>query len=434
MTSRPNFLFLFPDQHRFDWLGPNPDLPLRTPNIDWLAERGTRFLNAYTPSPLCSPARACLATGRDYQHCGVRNNGQNTPLELPNYYRNLRNSGYEVSGVGKFDLHKPDLEWGIEGKNKLSEYGFSRGIDNEGKGDAIWSYLNSDHTPQGPYMQFLVENDLAETHVDMYRPHRDSQNALSFAAVTELPDHAYCDNWVAEKALSELRSFSSDRPWHLVVNFVGPHDPFDVTPSMRREWEGVDFPDAVDSDEGDPTDIRVKRQNYAAMIENIDSQIGRMINLVRERGELENTIIVYASDHGEMLGDHERWAKSVWYEASVHVPLIVSGPQIREGAASDALVSLHDLAATFLDYGQAEALPDSDARSLRSVLEGSAETHREHVVSGLNDWTMVFDGQHKLVLGSEPEPILYDLQADPNELENCASRHPEIVARLQSPL
>ncbi len=120
-TRQPNILFFLPDQHRPDWLGCNPELPLRTPNLDRLCGHGIRFTNAFTPSPLCSPARACLATGRDYHRCGVRNR-QNTPLSLPNYYRCLRDSGYEVAGVGKFDLHKPDHDWGLDGSKSRGEF------------------------------------------------------------------------------------------------------------------------------------------------------------------------------------------------------------------------------------------------------------------------------------------------------------------------
>ena len=133
--KQPNFLFLLPDQHRPDWLGFNEDLPIKTPNLDRLCRRGMRFTDAFTPSPLCSPARACLATGRDYERCGVKDNGQNTPLSLPTYYQHLRDVGYKVCGVGKFDLHKPDKNWGLNGSKLLDEYGFSCGIDNEGTGE-----------------------------------------------------------------------------------------------------------------------------------------------------------------------------------------------------------------------------------------------------------------------------------------------------------
>jgi arylsulfatase A-like enzyme len=433
-NKQPNILFFLPDQHRPDWLGYNTALPLRTPNIDRLCEQGIRFTNAFTPSPLCSPARACLATGRDYHRCGVENNHQRTPLSFPTYYRHLRDAGYEVASVGKLDLHKPDRDWGLDGSNLLREYGFSYGIDNEGKGDAISSYCQNRHSPKGPYMQFLKENNLAETHLAMYEPHTGKPGMLNFPAVTELPDSAYCDNWIADNGMQFLREFPHDNPWHLVVNFAGPHGPFDVTAEMRSQWENVEFPVPVDNHEADAETIAARRQNYAAMIENIDTHVGRMVDLVRQRGEWENTIIVYASDHGEMLGDHGRWAKSIWYTPATGVPLIVSGPGIRSGDCSDALVSLHDLAATFLDYARAKPLPDADTRTLRGNLEGRDENHRGHIVSALNEWRMIFDGRYKCVIGANPSPMLFDTREDPHEMRNCAETHPHIATRLADTL
>jgi len=119
--KKPNILFFLPSQHRPDWLNCNPCLPLRTPNIDAIAARGVRFTSAFTPNPLCAPARACLATGSDYHRCGVINNGQNTPLSFPTYYQYLGDAGYEVSGVGKFDLHKADNDQGLDGGKMIRE-------------------------------------------------------------------------------------------------------------------------------------------------------------------------------------------------------------------------------------------------------------------------------------------------------------------------
>jgi arylsulfatase A-like enzyme len=429
--QQPNILFLFPDQHRPDWLGcAGNGLPVRTPHIDRLAARGVRFTNAFTPSPLCSPARACLATGRDYQRCGVRNNDQNTPLSLPTYYRHLRDAGYEVAGVGKFDLHKPDHDWGLDGTKLLAEYGFTGGCDNEGKGDAIVTYRQNGMAPKGPYMHFLAAQGLAATHLAMYEPHLGKPGWMNFPAVTDLPDHAYCDNWLADNALRHLREFPAGKPWHLVVNFVGPHDPFDVTAEMRERWRTVEFPPPAGNSNPQAPDTIERRQNYAAMIENIDAHVGRMLAAIERRGELENTLIVYASDHGEMLGDHDRWGKSVWYTPSCGVPLIVAGPGVRSGVKSDALVALHDLAATFLDCAGAAPLPDSDARSLRPLLEGSTRSHRDWVTSALNDWSMVFDGRFKYVSGAGPQPLLYDVMEDPGEFRNLAHDQPQKVARL----
>ena len=123
MGHQPNFLFFLPDQHRPDWLGVNKALPLRTPNLDALAARGVRFTRAYTPSPLCAPARACLASGRAYGACRVFGNRQDYPLDLPTYYQRLRDGGCRVAGVGKFDLHKDltkPLFWGLDGSRLLS--------------------------------------------------------------------------------------------------------------------------------------------------------------------------------------------------------------------------------------------------------------------------------------------------------------------------
>ena len=119
----PNIHFLFPDQHRWDWLGRNSVLPCRTPNLDILAARGVTFERCLTPSPLCSPARACLATGRRYGRCGVLGNKDNTPVDLPNQYRALRDAVYQVAGVWKFDLHKADQSWVLDGQELLPECG-----------------------------------------------------------------------------------------------------------------------------------------------------------------------------------------------------------------------------------------------------------------------------------------------------------------------
>lgn len=257
---------------------------------------------------------------------------------------------------------------------------------------------------------------------------------MNFPAVTDLPDDAYCDNWVADNGMRCLKEFARDKPWHLVVNFVGPHGPFDVTADMRSRWKDVAIPPPVDNDDPDTGTILARRQNYAAMIENIDMQVGRMIERVKERGELDNTIIVYASDHGEMLGDHGRWGKSVWYTPSAGVPLIASGPGLQSGVCSDALVSLHDVAATFLEYAQADPLPDGDAVSLRHVLEGQDEKHRDYVTSGLDGWNMIFDGRYKCIMRETSDPVLFDIHEDPHELVNIAATLAHRVSQLADSL
>jgi arylsulfatase A-like enzyme len=115
-TRPPNILFLFPDQLRYDFVEPAAGIPVRTPNVKRLAANGVRFTRAVTPAPLCAPARACLASGLEYYRCRVPSNAQNYPLDQPTVYQLLRGAGYHVMGCGKFDLHKPELDWGLDGK------------------------------------------------------------------------------------------------------------------------------------------------------------------------------------------------------------------------------------------------------------------------------------------------------------------------------
>ncbi len=406
----------------------NPELPLRTPQLDALCASGTRFTRAYCPSPLCAPSRASLASGRAYGRCGVAGNGQDYPLGQPTYYQALRDAGYRVAGVGKFDLHKASLDWNLDGSRLIREWGFTEGIDNEGKFDGSISFRRNGGKPMGPYLEMLARRGLAERYADEHK--REHLQACGQAYVTCLPEDAYCDNWVAENGLAFLRDFPADRPWHLVVNFTGPHDPMDVTAAMRARWQDVAIPPPHSAPLSDDPNILAARQNYAAMIENIDRQVGRFLDAVRARGEADRTLIVYASDHGEMLGDHGRWGKSTWHEPSVGVPLIVSGPGVRQGVVSDALVSSHDLAATFLDCTGCAPLPGADARSLRPVLEGRVAMHRDFVTSGLHAWRMVRDGRYKLVTGASDGPLLFDLETDPHETCNLAERDPERVAGL----
>jgi arylsulfatase A-like enzyme len=436
VTARPpNILFLFPDQHRRDWLGTNHDLPLRTPNLDRLAARGVSFTRAYSPSPVCAPARACLASGRSYARCGVRNNHENYPLAQPTYYGALRDAGYRVAGVGKFDLHKDTrdaaaMDWFLDGSRSLREWGFTEGIDNEGKGDAIGSFRAAGR-PKGPYMAFLAGRGLIDVHLREHEACRHHGAAYT----TALPEDAYCDNWLSDNGLKFLRAFPAGKPWHLVVNFCGPHSPMDVTPAMRERWQDVELPGPHLPDaKADPAVVRACRQNYAAMIENIDRQIGRFLDVVRERGELANTLIVFASDHGEMLGDHGRWGKSIWREPSVGIPLIVAGPGVQQGVVSAALVGLHDLAATFVDVAAAAPLPAMEAQSLRPLLAGHVAKHRSHVVAGLNKWRMVVDDRYKLVIEEELPPRLFDLTQDPQEDRDVAADHPDMVTRLRQAL
>lgn len=438
---RPNFLFLFPDQWRHDWTGFTKGLDVRLPYLERLAARGVRFENAIVASPVCAPSRACLASGKEYDRCGVPSNGYDYPIAQTTYYQRLRDAGYHVLGCGKIDLHKKTQDWGLDGRRLVKEWGFSDAIDSAGKGDAIASTKRNGH-PMDPFMAHLEKRGLLQAHLDDFAK-RSGEGSFGNTNPCPLPDADYGDTWVAENGIRLLREAPEGKPWHLVVNFPGPHNPMDITASMHRTVAGRNYGQPTRNSQRAPDEHVRIRQNYTAMVENIDKQLGRLLAEVERRGETENTIVVFASDHGEMLGDHNRWTKSVPYQPSIGVPMVIAGPGVKADLSS-ALVSHIDLAATFLDYARIPIPGDMDARSLRRLLEGRATAHRDTVNSGLGPWRMAWDGRYKLIRDfrvaesevDDADPttklLLFDLADDPEETRNLAQKRPGDVERLSA--
>lgn len=441
--THPNILLFLPDEHRYDWLGTNPVLPVRTPNIDALGERGVRFDRCICSSPLCAPSRACLASGREYDRCGVNDNSVDYPLTQTTFYKLLRDqAGYHVVGLGKFDLNKGSEDWGLDGRNHLEEWGFSDGFNSAGKPEATNTY---EGTPLEPYMDYLKGQSLDQVHVeDMAQ--RDGTEVFRNTDPTPLPDSAYCDNWLGQSGLDLLNGFPKDKLWFLQMNFAGPHYPMDITQSMKDSVASQTYPQPIDNTQYTQAKHNAIRQNYSAMIENIDRWLGLYVEAIQVRGELENTLIVYSSDHGEMLGDHNFWRKSQPYQPSVGIPMVLAGPEVRKGKTSSAVVSLIDLAATCLDYAGLPVPADMDSLSFRKVLEGRWASHRKYAFSGLTtssddgaiaiNWRMVFDGRYKFLpqYTLDSVPYLFDILEDADELKNWADDKPEEVQRLSAAL
>ena len=453
MPRQPNILFFFPDQHRGDWTGyaaPSQDEGVRTPHLDGLAARGMAFRNALTPSPLCSPARACMAALRRYDAQPVRHNQHDVDPDRPNLYQALRNAGYQVLGCGKFDLLKGAMDWGAAGRHgdgadaKLHRLGFTGGIDNAGKHDFVTAHRRG---RAEPFQEFLRDRDLLEVHLADYaeRTYSDRGNYVNIAP-TPLPDSAYGDNWIAANGLALLETVEDRAPWFLQVNFNGPHEPMDVTAAMHARMTGRVMPLPVASSEYTPDVHRGIRANYAAMIENIDAHLGRYLDWLRDHGCLDDTVVVYASDHGEMLGDQDRWGKVVPCQPSVHIPMVLAGPGIDPGPPRDAWVDLVDLAATILTLAGAE-LPDGAAGQPLTATDALATSR----TVGLGSWRAIYEGRWKYVhnfapalrgslLGDGFDPssdapaVLYDLQDDPCELADVATVHPATAQRLRDAL
>lgn len=437
---KPNILFLFSDQHRGDWMPYNREtkiaqgtenLELEMPVIKSLMDNGTTFSLAFSPAPVCAPARACLASGRRYKNCRVYQNNVNYDSALPSFYEQLKKSGYHVMGAGKFDYNKADLDWGDGYHKLLQEMGFTSALDSEGKMDTVWAYMQG---KPGPYGKMLKESGWLEKHIE------DMSSRCCSPKPTNLPDEYYADNWVAEKSQQMLKNLPENEPWFMQVNFSGPHDPWDITKSMRERIENRIFPEAEDC-HFSKENLEV-RKNYAAMIENIDRLCGEIIETVRERGELQNTIIVYASDHGEMMGDHGLYGKSKPEMGSVHIPIVIDASKMGglKGITNSSPVELQDLAATFLDFAGSGCKKWHESFSLRPIVDGKSDKVREYAISELitrnptgciRSFGTITDGEWKFIMRSSGEEQLFNIKRDPFEKENLIQKEPTIAEKLK---
>ena len=444
-TDRPNILFLMSDQHRYDYLEPRADAPtaLNTPHLRRLAESGVSFPHCTTNAPVCAPARIALASGLQPARVGAVDNGSFLPATVPTYYQQLRDHGYRVGCVGKLDLAKPDGYNGRHGdRPRTYSWGFTHPEECEGK-----MHAGSSATPIGPYTHYLQERGrLQAFHEDYRRRSRDGW-IKNGSHDSVLPTADFADTYIGRRATEFIETIPDDFPWHLFVSFVGPHDPFDPPTEYADKYRDAEMPAAiVDTMDGKPEwvkrrvvdvtpeDIKITRQQYCAATELIDAQIGEMLRALEARGMLENTYIIYSSDHGEMLGDHGLYTKSVAYEASLRVPLIISGPGIAENEISESLVELIDLNPTICDFAGVPVLPRIDARSLAPLLQGETETHRTETVSALRNFRCIRTATHKLIENYSDVTELYDLESDPSELKNIAASEREIARDLSGRL
>jgi choline-sulfatase len=456
MSKQPNILFLFLDQWRWDWIGALGHVPVRTPNIDALMARSVRFTQCRTNSPLCGPARSCLAQGVRYQRSGVGANNWDMDPDRPTWFHSLRAAGYQVGTVGKNDLHKHTKWSGFDGWTALlGRYGFTCAIEHMGTREAARHGGVAQGGPRCPWTAAMHREGLFQAYADDFQRRQRELTLETAAWASPIPRHLHSDEFCGKAALELLDRFPRGAPWFHWVNFPGPHDPPDPPADMLARYDGVAFPPPIKGNDlyrGKPVDHQAVRRAYAAKIELIDEWVGRIIDRVAQRGELDHTFVILSADHGEMLGDHGRFMKHVALEGSIHVPLLISGPGLPRGTQSDALVELIDIGATCLDLAGLPTMPGVDARSLGPILRGqrSDREHREVQTAQLNlgaaSWRMICDDRHKLIItrvttknpdnpsAHWPPLALYDRSHDPTEMNNLASKQPELVARLAARL
>lgn len=443
------------DQHRADALGCAGGGMAETPNVDRIAAAGTRFARAACTSPLCAPSRASLASGLYPHRLGILGNRHSFPLDRPTYYQALRREGYRVAVVGKTDLHKSDHAYGRRGNLPVMyHYGFTDPLETEGKRNAGRPRRSGaggepaapgSPAPAGPYQAYLQECGwLDRFAAEMARSER---LPVWRTSPSPLPVEHYHDSFIGRRACEFLERADDESPWHLFVSFAGPHDPWDCPEAYAAPWRERTFPEPIPRrGEGKPRwvrhkaetqsagmgadDLRDVRAHYAGAISLIDAWVGRMLDLLRDRGWADRTVVVFCSDHGEMLGDHGLFLKSVMYESAVRIPLIVSVPgQPHPGSVSDALVELIDLHPTLLELaGAGDGVGRLDARSLMPLLRGEAAEGKAQQIALLDHCRMICDREYKFIENINDRNELYRIADDPHESRNLVYEEPERAA------
>ena len=454
--KKPNVLFLMCDQLRGDSLGCMGNSIVKTPNIDALAQSGMLFTRAYTPDPICVPARATIITGKYPHKCtGVKANKGAIHDGIKTLPATMAQNGYRTYSIGK--LHYNPYRLPQEG---LTVHGFETyEICESGRALAAVN-------PQGDIRGIEHYHDyLYDVGWGGYERGDGMGNNDVYPNTSPLPAEHYVDAWVATRAIEHIRTHLKnhpDEPFFMHASFPKPHSAFDPP----RPWDAMYDPRQMPLPNGD-IEIMKKRGHYEAYMKHFswmfdklsdaalqtikaryyglisfqDAQIGRLIQTLKDEGVYEDTIILYTADHGEMLGDFGCFAKQVFYEPSAHIPMMIAYPrQIPAGRKSSALVGLTDIFPTLAGLCGFEAPEDMDGLDLTQTLL-TGEPVRDFYVGQCNDGAqaryMLIDEQYKyLYTAAGAIDELYDVAADPQELENLAdqAQYSDVVSQMKARL
>lgn len=449
MADRPNILWYCSDQQRFDTIAALGNPHIHTPRLDAFLAEGLAFTHAFCQAPICSPSRASFLTGMYPSVANVNGNGY---AEFPRHYQDrlithvLAQTGYDCGLVGKLHLASAahGQEKRVDDGYRFVQYSHShKGPTEYGHDYAEWLRR------QGANPEELMASQSPATY-------HQGANVKGFGGVfaptpeqDTIPPHLHQTHWCTEKSIEFIeKNRRPEQPWLLCVNPFDPHAPFDAPWEYFRRYDPAPLPGAhfVDSDLAHQQKLaaagvdfqsqpkhpeewghKLIQASYYAMIEQIDHEFGRLLDYLQASGLREKTIVIFTSDHGEMLCDHGLLLKGCrLYEGLVRVPLIISWPgHFQQGVVSDALVELLDLVPTLYDVLGMEMPYYVQGQSLTALLHGEAISHRNFVRTeffGAINYpdqthaTMYRDGRWKLIAYHGKDLFeLYDLENDPWE-------------------
>ncbi|MEO6299379.1 MAG: choline-sulfatase [Paracoccaceae bacterium] len=432
MTNRPNILILMVDQLTGTLFDDGPAAFLYAPNLRALAQRSVRFANAYTASPLCAPGRAAFMSGALPRRTRVYDNAAEFASDIPTYAHHLRRAGYQTALSGKMHFVGPDQLHGFEERLTTDIY----------PADFGWT---PDYRKPGERIDWWYHN----------------LGSVTGAGTAEITNQLEYDDDVAHQATQKLYDLSrglDPRPWSLTVSFTHPHDPFvarrkywdmyenapELEPPTPLAYDDMDphsqrLMDACDwrSLEISPAHIRRARQGYFANISYVDDKIGEILATLK--ATRQDPIILFVSDHGEMLGRRGLWFKMNFFEGASRVPLMIAAPGLTPQRIATP-VSTIDVTPTLCELAgisMAEVMPWTDGESLVPLAQGTPRTTpvtMEYAAEGsITPMVALRQGAWKYIRCNADPDQLFDLTADPDESNNLAQdpRAAEILAHFQ---
>lgn len=420
MKENQNLLIIMSDEHNPKMLGCAGNKIVETPNLDALAARGTRFSSAYCTSPVCIPARASFAVGKYIHQIGYADNADAYDGAVPSWHHKLRDRGHNVTSIGK-------LHFKLTGE----DHGFTEEVIPmhiiEGKGDLMG----------------LVRSDL---------PVRKGAYKMANMAGPGESQYTFYDRDIAARAqtwLHEISKQKTDKPWVLFVSFVAPHFPLTAPPQhfykyynqdlplpkLYRKEERPTHPYQVDyrssfnyDDYFDDEKLKKALAGYYGLCSFLDENIGLVLGALQDAGLAGNTRVMYTSDHGDNLGSRGMWGKSTLFEEASGVPLIVAGPGIEAGKVVDTPVSHVDTYPFILrsvgetDPSLTEGYPGV---SLDDIADGAKPDRNVlteyHGMGSATGAFMIRHNQYKYMYYVDYPPQLFDLKADPEELNDLGT-------------
>ncbi len=429
MTQKPNILFLMSDEHSPHAIGCEGNRIVQTPNLNRLAESGSYFESAYCQVPLCTPSRMCMLTGKHAHRCSAWTNGSILFPEHLTMPEHFAQHGYATALVGKMHFGGKEQNNGFQSR----PYGDIRGYAGH-QTDPL-------HGPPGV------------------------RERTRQAGITEIPSSLLQERVINAETLEYLRAQPTDQPWFLLASYSRPHFPLTAPKRLfDKYWpDNVDMPDIPPGHleqthrfakglrenfktANIPTEeTRKARAAYYACCELLDECIGDLLTLLERDGFLDNTIIVYTTDHGEMAGEHGQWWKSSYYEAAARVPLIVADRRTEHAHRNTRVkspVELNDLFPTLCAKAGIPIPDDLDGDDMTQLMSSNTEGWRDTAITEY--WAQQTTGpmrmlrtpRYKYVAFPEDDSILFDLENDPGEFENLIGNpeHGQTAASLHEKL